>query len=140
MIPMACPSCGRRGSIPHDKVNSRLHCKKCNAIFHMDAAGHVVMGEPGRAAKPGSTSGVFTVPGLDSGQYGKAPSGVHGAAKAGAGSGLHAAATATAPAATARTELPGVWESLPGVLKLALVGLLVLALLWALGVRPPFGA
>lgn len=51
MIPMACPNCGRRGSVPPDKLNSRLHCKKCDAVFHMDASGHVVLGEPGSSER-----------------------------------------------------------------------------------------
>lgn len=59
MIPMSCPSCGRRGNVPPDRLNSRLHCKKCDAVFYMDAMGQVVLGDPadqgkkkGRGAKP----------------------------------------------------------------------------------------
>lgn len=58
MIPMSCPSCGRRGNVPPDRLNSRLHCKKCDAVFYMDATGQVILGDPadkekkGRAAKP----------------------------------------------------------------------------------------
>ena len=48
MIPMSCPGCGRPGTIPPDKLNSRMHCKKCDAVFHMDATGHIVLGEPPR--------------------------------------------------------------------------------------------
>jgi hypothetical protein len=47
MIPMACPNCGRRGNVPVDRLNSRLHCKKCDAVFHLDSSGRVVLGEPG---------------------------------------------------------------------------------------------
>jgi hypothetical protein len=125
MIPMACPSCGRRGSVPQDKINSRLHCKKCDAIFHMDVEGHVVMGEPGRPAKPGGASGAFTVPGQDSGMHGKAPA-------SGGGGGAPAAATAAPPDAR---RLGG----LTGAAALALAAALVLAILWALGVLPPSG-
>jgi hypothetical protein len=46
MIPMSCPSCGRRGNIPLDRLNTRMHCKKCDAVFHLDATGKPVMGEP----------------------------------------------------------------------------------------------
>jgi hypothetical protein len=47
VIPMECPSCGRRGNVPNDRLNTRLHCKKCDAVFHLDMSGKVVMGEPG---------------------------------------------------------------------------------------------
>lgn len=46
MIPMACPSCGRGGNVPNDKLNTRLHCKKCDTIFHIDMSGHIMLGEP----------------------------------------------------------------------------------------------
>lgn len=46
MIPMSCPKCGRRGSVPPDRLNTRMHCKKCDAVFHMDKTGHIVLGEP----------------------------------------------------------------------------------------------
>ncbi len=46
MIPMSCPSCGRKGNIPLDRLNTRMHCKKCDAVFHMDASGKPVLGEP----------------------------------------------------------------------------------------------
>lgn len=118
MIPMVCPNCGRRGSVPPDKLNARLHCKKCDTIFHMDVSGHIVLGEPGRA------SGAFTVPGRDSGSHGKV------------GSGVHTRTTTTAQ----RTELPGIWASLPKTAKGVLVGALAITLLWALGVRLPFGS
>jgi hypothetical protein len=47
MIPIHCPKCGRRGNIPPDRVNFRLNCKACSAVFHMDPAGQLVLGEPG---------------------------------------------------------------------------------------------
>ena len=34
------------GTVPRDKAHSRLVCKKCNAIFHMNATGRAVLGEP----------------------------------------------------------------------------------------------
>ncbi|MDB5352520.1 MAG: hypothetical protein JWN86_3767 [Planctomycetota bacterium] len=46
MIPMSCPSCGRRGNVPLDRLNTRMHCKKCDAVFHLDATGKPVLGEP----------------------------------------------------------------------------------------------
>lgn len=46
MIPMSCPSCGRRGNVPLDRLNTRMHCKKCDAIFHLDATGKPMLGEP----------------------------------------------------------------------------------------------
>lgn len=46
MIPMTCPSCGRRGTAPSDRVNVRMHCPKCDAVFHMDKHGKVKLGEP----------------------------------------------------------------------------------------------
>jgi hypothetical protein len=51
MIPMKCPSCGRKGSIPPNRLNTRMHCKKCDAVFHMDPSGRVVLGEPGGREK-----------------------------------------------------------------------------------------
>lgn len=46
MIPMSCPSCGRRGNVPLDRLNTRMHCKKCDAVFHLDATGKPVLGDP----------------------------------------------------------------------------------------------
>jgi ribosomal protein S27E len=46
MIPMSCPSCGRRGTIPPDRLNTRMHCKKCDAVFFMDSGGRLTLGEP----------------------------------------------------------------------------------------------
>lgn len=50
MIPMECPTCGRQGEVPLDRLNSKLTCKKCGTVFHMDATGHVVLGDPAAAA------------------------------------------------------------------------------------------
>jgi hypothetical protein len=46
MIPMSCPSCGRKGNVPLDRLNTRMHCKKCDAVFHLDASGKPMLGEP----------------------------------------------------------------------------------------------
>src|SRR5436305_2036190 len=53
MIPMSCPNCGRRGSVPPDRLNTRMHCKKCDAVFHMDSSGKIMLGEPGARGKQG---------------------------------------------------------------------------------------
>lgn len=49
MIPMSCPSCGRRGNVPLDRLNTRMHCKKCDAVFHLDSTGKPALGEPAAA-------------------------------------------------------------------------------------------
>lgn len=117
MIPMACPHCGRRGSVPADKLNSRLHCKKCGTVFHMDFTGHIVLGEPGRSgSKSGGTSGIFSFSGQESGNHGKV------------GSDTHATCTRAQP-----TEMPTIWESLPKSFRVGLLGGLALVLLWVLG-------
>ncbi len=46
MIPMSCPSCGRRGTVPPDRLHTRMHCKKCDAVFYMDQSGKIVLGDP----------------------------------------------------------------------------------------------
>src|SRR5215212_2799528 len=46
MIDLACPNCGRAGSIPREKINTRLVCKKCHVAFHMNTAGRTLLGEP----------------------------------------------------------------------------------------------
>ncbi len=46
MIEMACPRCGAGGRIPRDKLNSRLVCKKCLQVFHLNATHQAVIGEP----------------------------------------------------------------------------------------------
>lgn len=51
VIPMSCPNCGRHGNVPNDRLNTRLHCKKCDAVFHLDLSGKVVLGEPGGTGK-----------------------------------------------------------------------------------------
>lgn len=53
MIKMSCPNCGRRGNIPSEKVNTRLHCKKCDAVFHMDTAGKILLGDPDAVREDG---------------------------------------------------------------------------------------
>lgn len=51
MIPMNCPKCGARGEIPLDKLDTRLHCRKCGTYFYMDATGHVYVGDPADKVK-----------------------------------------------------------------------------------------
>lgn len=50
MIDMKCPSCGAGGRIPNEKVNTRLVCKKCLRVFHVNPGGSSVLGEPVQAA------------------------------------------------------------------------------------------
>jgi hypothetical protein len=46
MIEMSCPRCGAGGRVPSDRVNSRLVCKKCLSVFHLNSSLKAVMGEP----------------------------------------------------------------------------------------------
>jgi hypothetical protein len=46
MIELECPSCGRGGAIPRDKINTRLVCKKCHSVFHISPSGRALLGEP----------------------------------------------------------------------------------------------
>lgn len=46
MIDLECPFCGRVGSVPREKANTRLVCKKCHMIFHMGPTGRALPGEP----------------------------------------------------------------------------------------------
>jgi hypothetical protein len=46
MIEMACPSCGRAGQVPKEKLYTRLVCRKCHVVFHVDGQGRPVLGEP----------------------------------------------------------------------------------------------
>jgi hypothetical protein len=43
---MECPKCGASGKIPRNKVQTRLVCRKCLAIFHVNPLGRSVLGEP----------------------------------------------------------------------------------------------
>ena len=45
MSEIECPKCGRLGSVPKDKQNSRLVCKKCLSVFHITPTGRVLLGE-----------------------------------------------------------------------------------------------
>lgn len=51
MIHLNCPNCGRRGIVPDTKIYTRLHCSKCDVVFHVEHDGRVVLGEPGSARK-----------------------------------------------------------------------------------------
>lgn len=46
MLNMNCPSCGAAGRVPEEKINARLHCKKCLTVFHLTSAGNPVLGPP----------------------------------------------------------------------------------------------
>ncbi len=46
MIPMNCPQCGSQGEIPLDKLDTRLHCRKCGAFFYVEKNGQVHLGDP----------------------------------------------------------------------------------------------
>src|SRR5262245_35123227 len=58
MPELSCPQCGRSGNVPRTKLDSRLVCKKCHAVFHMDKAGRVVLGEPHSESRSGSRTAV----------------------------------------------------------------------------------
>ena len=51
MISISCPGCGKPGNLPLDRLNSRLTCKKCGAIFYMDNSGHMMLGDPNAPKK-----------------------------------------------------------------------------------------
>lgn len=46
MIDVTCPKCGGLGRAPRDKVNSRLVCRKCRAVFYISTTGRALLGEP----------------------------------------------------------------------------------------------
>lgn len=46
MIPMECPKCGRRGSVPSNRLNTQFNCKNCQAPFYLNSSGDVLAGEP----------------------------------------------------------------------------------------------
>jgi len=60
MPELSCPQCGRLGNVPRNKLESRLVCKKCHAIFHMNKAGRVVLGEPHSEGRGGTRTAVKT--------------------------------------------------------------------------------
>ena len=62
MIPIACPRCGRSGSVPPDRLNARFMCKGCHSAFHMDNGGRMVLGEPNT---PGSAKSRASAPAVD---------------------------------------------------------------------------
>jgi hypothetical protein len=75
MIPMSCPSCGRRGTVPPDRLNTRMHCKKCDAVFYMDSGGRITLGEP-PATKKGRKGSEPEDPFDVFGKLGKLPKGI----------------------------------------------------------------
>ncbi|MDR3633924.1 MAG: hypothetical protein P4L84_08975 [Isosphaeraceae bacterium] len=46
MIDVTCPKCGGMGRAPREKVNTRLVCKKCHALFHISPSGRTLLGDP----------------------------------------------------------------------------------------------
>jgi hypothetical protein len=52
MIDLACPKCGRAGQIPREKINTRLVCKKCLVVFHVNTSGRTLLGEPHNVEGP----------------------------------------------------------------------------------------
>jgi hypothetical protein len=46
MIELECPNCGGYGAIPKEKAHTRMVCKKCNFVFHLDPTGRAKAGEP----------------------------------------------------------------------------------------------
>lgn len=50
MLSITCPKCGRRGSIPPDRLSSRLHCRACDAVIYMDRTGQLAVDESAREA------------------------------------------------------------------------------------------
>jgi hypothetical protein len=41
-----CPNCGGAGSVPKEKVNTRLLCRKCHMPFYITPLGRTVAGDP----------------------------------------------------------------------------------------------
>jgi hypothetical protein len=64
MIPIECPKCGREGNVPPDRLNAKLTCRGCQAVFHLDNTGRMVMGAPGDPEKDKTRPHVqYTKPG-----------------------------------------------------------------------------
>jgi hypothetical protein len=57
MIEMVCPSCGRGGQVPPEKIHARLVCRKCHVVFHLDQSGRAVLGEPAVAGAKNAKAG-----------------------------------------------------------------------------------
>lgn len=49
MIDLECPSCHAPGSVPKEKSQGRLVCKKCHQVFHLSPTGRALPGEPPHA-------------------------------------------------------------------------------------------
>ncbi len=121
MIPMSCPSCGRRGTVPPDRLNTRMHCKKCDAVFYMDKSGHIVLGDPDdprKKFKPVGGSG-------------------------GGGGGGGTATKAKAPKAKKKSSGGGdespiteLIRNIPKQVKIGIVGVAVVAAAFAMGLNP----
>lgn len=46
MIDATCPSCGRGGKLPVEKVNTRLVCRNCMQVFHVSKSNVAIKGDP----------------------------------------------------------------------------------------------
>src|SRR3954447_11717431 len=51
---MKCPACKVAGRVSKNKLNTRLVCQKCLAVFHVTPTGRAVLGEPPQAAATAS--------------------------------------------------------------------------------------
>jgi len=51
MVEMSCPGCGRAGQVPKEKLHTRLVCKKCHVVFHVDQSGRALLGDPNQVGK-----------------------------------------------------------------------------------------
>jgi hypothetical protein len=58
MTPVACPSCGEKGSLPDHLIGKKIRCQKCGKSFSAGATSV----EP---AKPAPADGTIDVDGLD---------------------------------------------------------------------------
>ncbi len=65
MISIQCPKCGRSGNVPPDRLNARLSCKGCQSVFHMDAGGRMILGEPGRSSSKKAARTYASAPSVD---------------------------------------------------------------------------
>jgi hypothetical protein len=59
-IDLECPNCGRGGTVSAEKAHSRLVCRKCHMVFHMNQSGRTVLGEPPVESIRGDRSGTQT--------------------------------------------------------------------------------
>ncbi len=55
MLELACPNCGRMGTVAREKINTRFLCRKCHMPFYLNAQGRAFPGDP--PIVPGSPAG-----------------------------------------------------------------------------------